>query len=151
MKRRKQHREGFFRRHGLSIAAIAILALWFGLYCVSDEKTHWGAFFGNAIADWSGSVVIIVGTKFLIERGSADSKQRPPPAGGLAGFFYEHSLLTFLVVTGAAWAILFARSDPGSKWGQVVGNVLSEWVQMAGLVFLTKELIERGSKESNQR
>ena len=31
---------------------------------------------------------------------------------------------------------------------QVVGNVLSEWLQMAGLVFLTKELAESGSKES---
>lgn len=136
------------REHGLSITAIAILALWFGLYCVSDEKTHLGAFFGNAIADWSGSVAIIVGTKFLIERGSAESRQKPAPWRGLRGLLYEHSLLIFLAVTAIGWALLFARSDPGSKWGAVAGNVLSEWVQMAGLVFLTKGLIERGSKES---
>jgi hypothetical protein len=36
-----------------------------------------------------------------------------------------------------------------SKWGQVVGNIVSEWLQMGGLVFLTKRLIERGSKESH--
>jgi hypothetical protein len=107
-----------------------------------------GAFFGNAIADWSGSAVIIIGTKYLVERGSPESKQKPPPTGGLAGFLYEHSLLIFLFVTAFAWAALFARSDPESKWGQVYGNILSEWVQMAGLVFLTKELIEHGSKES---
>ena len=146
-KRRVGH---LLREHGLSIAAIAILALWVGLYLVSDEKTHLGAFFGNAIADWSGSVVIIVGTKFLIERGSAESRQKPPPWPGLAGFLYEHSLLIFLAVTAIGWALLFARSDPNSKWGAVAGNVLSEWVQMAGLVFLTKRLIERGSKESAQ-
>jgi hypothetical protein len=35
-----------------------------------------------------------------------------------------------------------------SKWGQVIGNIVSEWVQMSGLVFLTKGLIEKGSKES---
>ncbi len=37
-----------------------------------------------------------------------------------------------------------------SKWGQVVGNIVSEWVQMAGLVFLAKRLIEIGSKESRR-
>lgn len=144
-KRRLGH---LLHEHGLSIAAVGILALWVALYLVSDEKTHLGAFFGNAIADWSGSVVIIVGTKFLIERGSAESRQKPSPWPGLAGFLYEHSLLIFLAVTAVGWALLFARSDPNSKWGAVAGNVLSEWVQMAGLVFLTKRLIERGSKES---
>jgi hypothetical protein len=140
----------FLKTHGLSLTAIAILALWIGLYAVSNEKTHLGAFFGNAIADWSGSVAIIVGTKFLVERGSAESKQKPPPKGGIIGFLYEHSLLIFLVVTGVGWALLFAHSDTSSKWGQVAGNITSEWVQMAGLVFLTKELIERGSKESRE-
>lgn len=147
---RRASKRGFFRKHGLSIAAVAIFLLWLGLYSISNEKTHLGAFFGNAIADWSGSVVIIIGTKFLVERGSAESKQKPSPWGGLAGFLYEHSLLIFLIATGVVWALLFAHSDPESKWGQVVGNVLSEWVQMAGLVFLTKELLERGSKESKR-
>ncbi|HKU68247.1 MAG TPA: hypothetical protein VJP85_10765 [Candidatus Baltobacteraceae bacterium] len=147
---RKHPVRTFLHTHGLSVAAVGILSLWLVLYSVSNEKTHLGAFFGNAIADWSGSVVIILGTKFLIERGSSESKQKPPPWGGIAGFFYEHSLLLFLTVTAIAWALLFARSDPQSKWGQVAGNVLSEWVQMAGLVFLTKELIERGSKESRR-
>lgn len=145
----KRRKKGFLHDHGLSIVAVAILALWFGLYCISDEKTRLGAFFGNAIADWSGSVVIIIGTKFFVERGSAESKQKPPPRGGILGFLYEHSLLIFLGLTAIGWALLFARSDPQSKWGQVAGNVLSEWIQMAGLVFLTKNLIERGSKESD--
>jgi hypothetical protein len=39
-----------------------------------NPKTHVGAFFGNAIADWSGSVVIIQGTKFLYEVGSPESR-----------------------------------------------------------------------------
>jgi len=145
---RKHSVRPFLRKHGLSVAAVAILTLWLVLYSVSSEKTHLGAFFGNAIADWSGSVVIIIGTKFLVERGSPESKQKRSPWSGVAGFLYEHSLLIFLIVTAIGWALLFARSDPDSKWGQVAGNVLSEWVQMAGLVFLTKELIERGSKES---
>lgn len=150
MKRKRPARH-LLHEHGLSIAAICILALWFVLYCVSDEKTHLGAFFGNAIADWSGSVAIIVGTKFLIERGSSESRQKPPPWGGVRGLLYEHSLLIFLAVTAIGWALLFARSDPSSKWGQVAGNVLSEWIQMAGLVFLTKRLVERGSKESSSK
>ena len=63
-------------------------------------------------------------------------------------FIWRHSLLLFIIVTGIGWAILFWRMDANSKWGQVVGNIVSEWVQMGGLVFLTKKLIERGSKES---
>lgn len=140
----------FWRAHSLSIVAIAILALWFGLYCVSDPKTHLGAFYGNAIADWSGSVVIIIGTKFLIEQGSKESKQATARGSHHLSFLYKHSLLIFLGVTAIGWALLFARSDTDSKWGQVAGNVLSEWIQMGGLVFLTKELIERGSPESKQ-
>ena len=141
----------FFREHGLSIVAVGILLLWFVLYCVSDPKTHLGQFFGNAIADWSGSVVIILGTKFLLERGSKESRKIKRKHGGVAGFLHEHSLLIFLAVTGIGWALLFLRSDTDSKWGQVYGNILSEWIQMAGLVYLTKSLIERGSTESKQR
>jgi hypothetical protein len=39
--------------------------------------------------------------------------------------------------------------DPNSKWGQVVGNIVSEWTQILGLVLLTKRLMERGSKEGH--
>ncbi len=63
-------------------------------------------------------------------------------------FLHRHSLLIFIGVTGIGWAILFIRMDTDSKWGQVVGNIVSEWAQMAGLVFLTKRLLEVGSKES---
>ena len=54
----------------------------------------------------------------------------------------------FLAVTGIGWLVLYLRMNPQDKWGQVVGNIVSEWLQMAGLVYLTKSLIERGSKES---
>jgi len=114
-----------------------------------DPKTHLGAFFGNAIADWSGSVVIILGTKFLYEVGSAESRLvRKEEHPDWLNTLYRHSLLIFLIVTGIGWALLFWRMNPESKWGQVVGNIVSEWVQMSGLVFLTKRLVEIGSKES---
>jgi hypothetical protein len=144
----KRSKEGFLKKHSLSIFAVAVLALWIGLYSISDPKTHTGAFFGNAIADWSGSVVLIIGTKYLIERGSKESKKKPPPARGIPGLLYEHSLLIFLVVTGIAWTVIFSRNDPNGKWGQVWGNIVSEWVQMCGLVFFTKWLTEAGSAES---
>jgi hypothetical protein len=92
--------------------------------------------------------VLIVGTKYLIERGSKESKKKPPPTGGIPGLLYEHSLLLFLIITGIAWTVMFARNDPDGKWGQVWGNIVSEWVQMCGLVFFTKWLTERGSAES---
>jgi hypothetical protein len=68
--------------------------------------------------------------------------------GRVEEFVHDHSLTIFFVVTGAAWAAVYFRMDAESKWGQVVGNILSEWTQVLGLVLLTKKLIEHGSKES---
>jgi hypothetical protein len=121
--------QSFLRRHSLGLVAIALLMVWIIGYRMLDPKTHIGAFFGNAIADWSGSVVIIFGTRFLYEVGSAESrpvkkKERPEWLNTL----HRHSLLIFLIVTGLGWALLFWRMNPGSKWGQVAGNIVSEWV-----------------------
>jgi hypothetical protein len=138
----------FFHKHSLSIGALAIVILWIVLYRQSNPSTHFGSFFGNAIADWTGVFVTIVMTKFLYEKGSAESKQ---PKGILPSmlmeFLREHSLTIFLVITGAAWIVAFAGMDPDSKWGQVVGNIVSEWTQILGLVLMTKRLMEIGSKE----
>lgn len=138
------------RRHSLSLVVLGILALWLVLYVFSDPNTHLGAFYGNAIADWSGSAAVVVLTKFLYERGSAESKRPPNRRTKWRSFVESHSLTIVLVVTGIAWALLFARSDPQSRWGQVVGNVTSEWLQMIGLVILTKRFTELGSKESKE-
>jgi hypothetical protein len=129
----------------------AILILWIVLYSVTDEKRHIGSFFGNAIADWSGVVVMVLATKFLYERGSQESK-RPGKKwhNRLREALHEHSLTIFLLITGVGWVLLFAHSDSESKWGQVVGNIVSEWTQIIGMVLLTKTLVEIGSKESKE-
>ena len=146
---RKARKESFFKEHSLSLVAITLLVIWIVGYRLLDPNTHLGAFFGNAIADWSGSVVIILGTKFLYEVGSAESRQVACRSKNKwVQLLQSHSLLIFLGVTGIGWLLLYLRMNPNDKWGQVVGNILSEWGQMAGLVFLTKRLIERGSKES---
>lgn len=146
----QSHQRGtFLHRHSLTIVAAALLTLWIVLYRFSDPTTHLGSFFGNAIADWSGSVIIILGTKFLLEYRSAESRRVTGHLNNpILDFLWRHSLLLFIIVTGIGWTILFLKMDAQSKWGQVVGNIVSEWVQMGGLVFLTKRLIERGSKES---
>jgi hypothetical protein len=51
-------------------------------------------------------------------------------------------------VTGLGWVALYSVMNSEAKWGQVVGNIVSEWTQIFGLVLLTKRLIERHSKES---
>jgi hypothetical protein len=133
----------------IDMVAGVLLILWFLGYVYLDPKSHLASFCGNAIADWSGSLVIILGTKFLYERGSAQSRRlRGRNPNRAIELLREHSLLIFIGATGIGWALLFLRMNPGSKWGQVVGNIVSEWVQMGGLVFLTKRLIEIGSKES---
>jgi hypothetical protein len=148
---RKRKNRTFFQRHGLTIVTSAILVLWIVLYSVSDEKRHIGSFFGNAIADWTGVVVMVLATKFFYERGSQESKRpRKKSNNRLLEKMREHSLTIFLVITGAGWVLLFAHSDSESKWGQVAGNIVSEWTQIIGTVLLTKRLIEIGSKESKE-
>jgi len=144
-------KQSFLRKHSLSLVSAVILVTWIVCYVFSNPAKHVGSFFGNAIADWSGMLVTVLATKYLYERGSAESKK--PPHKFLKPVWdvvQEHSLTIFLVITGLAWVWLFARMDPQSKWGQVVGNVVSEWTQILGLVVLTKRLIERGSKESSR-
>ena len=148
MKRRSRS-HGFVRQHSLSIASVGILILWIGLYSVSSHHSHIGSFFGNAIADWSGVVVMVFATKYLYETGSAESR-RPPRSllGPVLQRLRAHSLSLFLVLTGLAWIALYVSMDSESHWGQVVGNIVSEWTQIFGLVLLTKRLIERHSRES---
>jgi hypothetical protein len=146
----KRKQKPFLQEHSLSLAAIGILALWILLYWHADPKTHVGSFFGNAIADWSGVVLTVIGTKYLYERGSAESRApKPHPLfGPIQNFFYQHSLSFFLIATGVVWVVIYARMDSEAKWGQVVGNIVSEWGQTLGLVLLTKGLFEQHSKES---
>jgi hypothetical protein len=144
-------RAEFFRRHGLSIAALAILLSWIVLYVCADPKTHSGSFFGNAIADWTGVVVTVVATKYLYEVGSAESRQPARSSRSrTVRALQRHSLSIFLVLTGAGWTLLYLRMDSEGKWGAVVGNIVSEWTQLLGLALLTKRLIEERSKESKQ-
>ncbi len=142
----------FARRHGLSLVIAGILTLWIVLYCISDEQKHWGSFFGNAIADWTGVLVTVLATKHLYEKGSRESKKEPRPklTSRPIEFLREHSLTIFLVITGAGWVAWFAHSDPQAKWGQVIGNIVSEWTQILGLVLMTKRLVEAGSEESEK-
>ena len=129
------------------MAALGVVVLLIALYSRSNPSTHLGAFFGNAIADWTGVLITVVMTKHLYEKGSAESKQpKDKVRSAAAEFLREHSLTLFLLVTGIAWVVAFRAMNPDSKWGQVVGNIVSEWTQILGLVLMTKRLIEVGSK-----
>ena len=144
-------KKSFLHHHSLSFATAAILSAWLVLYSRSDAKTHLGSFFGNAIADWTGLLVTVLATKYFYEIGSSESR-RPPHRWlrPVAKLLQQHSLTIFLLISGAAWIWLFATSDPMSKWGQVVGNIVSEWTQILGMVVLTKHLLESHSKESRR-
>ncbi|MEP6769953.1 MAG: hypothetical protein ABJC61_14870 [Acidobacteriota bacterium] len=148
----RKKKPGFFREHSLTLVALAIFAVWVVLYRMADPKTHAGSFFGNAIADWSGVIVTVIATKYLYERGSSESKRMPRKLRWKIPRWLEaHSLTLVLVITGVGWLLAYSRVDPESKWGQVVGNVLSEWVQLIGVVLLTKRFFEAGSAESQRK
>ena len=61
----KRRKPGFITEHSMSIVSVAILGVWILLYSRSREETHLGSFFGNAIADWSGVVMTVIGTKYF--------------------------------------------------------------------------------------
>jgi hypothetical protein len=110
-----------------------------------------GSLFGNAIADWTGVVVTVIATKYMYEKGSAESRR--PPRGFLSPVrekIRNHSLSIFLLISGLAWVVLYLKMNSEATWGQVVGNIVSEWTQIFGLVLLTKRLIEPRSKESSR-
>jgi hypothetical protein len=138
----------FLQKHALSLAALMVVVALIALYSRSDQNTHLGSFFGNAIADWTGVLVTVLMTKHLYERGSAESMKPKGKWHSVAlECLREHSLSLFLLITGIGWVVAFRAMDPNGKWGQVVGNIVSEWTQIFGLVLLTKKLIEIGSKE----
>lgn len=145
-------KKNFVHRHSLSLAVAILLASLVILYSVSNQHTHYGSFFGNAIADWTGLLLVILATKRFYEKGSSESRKpphfllRPFPQ-----FIQDHSLTIFLLITGAGWVLLFRRMDVEGKWGEVVGNIVSEWTQIIGTVLLTKKLTEVHSKESGSR
>ena len=95
---------------------------------------------------------MVVATKYLYEKGSAESRRLPKDMllSPALEWAREHSLSIFLIVTGFGWLWLYVRVDPVSKWGQVVGNIVSEWTQIFMVVVLTKRLIEWHSKESKR-
>jgi hypothetical protein len=87
----------------------------------------------------------------LYERGSAESRKPPHPLlRPIPEAIRDHSLTIFLLVTGAVWVFVYTRMDSEAKWGEVVGNIVSEWTQIIGTVLLTKKLTESKSKESKK-
>jgi hypothetical protein len=146
----KPVRKSFVRKHSLSLFSLGVVITLVVAYARADPGTHFGSFYGNAIADWTGVLVTVLMTKHLYEKGSAESKE---PKGiwknPVLEFLREHSLTVFLVITGAGWAYVFSQMDTNSRWGQVVGNLVSEWTQILGLVWMTKILMEVGSKEGS--
>jgi len=143
------HPRGVLFQHSLSLVVGGILLGWLVLYFRSDKATHLGAFYGNAVADWLGSFVIVIATKYFYEVGSAESRQpHSRSRSRLVRLLIDHSLTIALVGTGAIWAVLYARMDADGKAGQVVGNIVSEWTQVLGLVLITKYAREYRSKES---
>jgi hypothetical protein len=143
-------RHSWLHEHSLSVLVGAGVLTWLLLYWRADPDTHLGAFYGNAAADWLGSFVTVVATKFWFESGSPESRVPSILRGKGPKFLHEHSLTVVLVLTWIVWIWWYARIDPIGKTGQVVGNVVSEWSQILSLVWFTKYLIEKGSKESRK-
>ncbi len=136
----------FFRQHSLSIVTGLIVVALIVCYefLIRDASTHLGSFTGNALADWSGMFMTVLATKYLYE-----AKRHPHEKMhvGLRLMIHNHALSIFLLVTGSGWLGLFLALPVEDKWGQVVGNLVSEWTQSLGFVLLTKRFIEQKAVE----
>ena len=140
-----------FREHSLGLTVASILIVLFVLYVRGDPKTHVGVFYGNALADWLGTFVFVIATKYLYEIGSAESRTpHPRSPSRFLRCIIDHSLTIGLVITGVLWTVLYARLEVDGKAGEVVGNIVSEWTQLIGIVLITKYTREIGSKESRR-
>jgi hypothetical protein len=146
-RRTKSTARRFFKNHSLGVGVGAILALWLVMYHRSDPTTHIGAFYGNAVADWFGTFTFVLATKYCYEIGSHESRKPRRRGGAPMSWLIQHSLTILLGITGVGWTVLYWRMNANDKWGQVVGNVVSEWTQLLGLVVMTKYMREIGSKE----
>jgi len=143
-----RHVRKLWESHSLSLVVLGFVALWIFLYVESDPSSHPGAFYGNAIADWTGTFIILLVTKYLHERGSTESRPFKDKAKTpLTRFLAEHSLSLFLLFCVLAAGEIFLTLDPNSRWGAVAGNVLSQFVQLLGLVLLTKKLFEKNTNK----
>ena len=149
---RRLHRRhhSWLHEHSLSVVIGGIVLVLLLLYWRADPATHMGSFFGNAAADWLGSFVTVVATKFWFERGSPESRVPAVLRGKVPKVLHEHSLTVMLVLTWTGWIWWYVRIDPNGKAGQVIGNIVSEWSQILSLVWFTKYLIEKGSRESRR-
>ena len=146
----RRRKQSFLYRHSLSFVAIGLLIVWIIGYRLFHPKTHLGAFFGNAIAHWSGSVVIILGTKFLYEVGSAESRLvKGKERFAWLNILHRHS--ADLYHRDRHWLDHFIstnerRQQMGPGRGQHRVRMGSDG--RLG-VFLTKRLVEIGSWESS--
>src|SRR4030095_10585334 len=118
-------KRSFFHEHSLSIASSTILVLWIVLYSVSSPKTHLGSFFGNAIADWSGVVVMVFAPKSVYKKGPAE--MRRPPRNLLSPVLErlrDHSLSVFLLITGIGWVMFYVFFDSEAAGGEGAGGIV---------------------------
>ena len=144
----RRHRS-WLHEHSLSVVIGGVVMALLALYWHADPATHLGSFYGNAAADWLGSFVTVVATKFWFERGSPESRVPSVLRKG-PKVLHEHSLSVVLILTWIGWIWWYLRVDPNGKTGQVVGNIVSEWSQILSLVWFTKYLVETGSRESRR-
>src|SRR6478672_9677027 len=104
----RSRKRSFLRDHGLGVVVAAIMLSWVVLYARADPETHLGAFYGNAAADWLGSLMIVIATKYFYEIGSAESRPpHPKSRGAVLRVLIDHSLTILLLVTGAGWTALY--------------------------------------------
>jgi hypothetical protein len=64
----KRERKSFLHRHSLSLTGSGVAVALILLYSHSDPNTHLGSFYGNAIADRTGLLVMVLATKHLMTK-----------------------------------------------------------------------------------
>ena len=101
-RKRSVRPRSWFREHSLSLLLSGLLMFLVLMYGRSDPKTHLGAFYGNAIADWLGVLVFVVATKYFVEVGSGEMAVATPAYSRRATVMDS---LTIVLAMGAGLAL----------------------------------------------
>src|SRR5690348_16477296 len=91
-RRPHRHNPSCLAERSLGVVIGGVMLAMLGLYWRADPATHLGSYYGNAAADWLGSFVTVVATKFWFERGSPESRVPSALRGRGPRFLHEHSL-----------------------------------------------------------
>ena len=132
-----KRRKSFLHRHSLSLVTAFVLCTWITLYIRFNPSTHWAP--SSATQSPTGLAFSSQSSpRSICSRSVRWRAGCPPP--WLRPVAHWRILVEHLSGDHRCWVDMAVRQIDPNSWGQVAGNIVSEWTQIFGMVWLTKKL-----------